>query len=85
MNEVLPISLVVAAGYLTGRRRLAVSILGVMPILSALLSGLAIWSENQPNAAFAAFTLGLMPIFTLLGYLPVLVLGPLAETPIPGR
>ncbi len=49
----LPISLVVAAGYPTGRRRLAISILGVMPILSALLCGLAIWSEHQPNAAFA--------------------------------
>ena len=49
----LPIALIVAAGYLTGRRRLAASILGVMLVLSALLSGLAIWSENQPNAAFA--------------------------------
>jgi K+-transporting ATPase ATPase A chain len=49
----LPIALVVAAGHLTGRRRLALSILGVMLVLSALLTGLAIWSETQPNAAFS--------------------------------
>lgn len=52
----IPIALVIMAGYLTGRHRLALSILGVMLALSASLSGLAIWSENQPNAAFAGFT-----------------------------
>jgi K+-transporting ATPase ATPase A chain len=49
----IPIALVIMAGYLTGRRRLALSILGVMLVLSAGLTGLSIWSENQPNAAFA--------------------------------
>ncbi len=49
----VPMAAVVMAGYLTGRRRLALSILGVMLTLSAASSGLAIWSENQPNAAFA--------------------------------
>jgi potassium-transporting ATPase potassium-binding subunit len=41
------------AAYLTGQRRLVLSIFAVMLVLSASLSGLAIWSENQPNAAFA--------------------------------
>jgi K+-transporting ATPase ATPase A chain len=49
----IPIASVIMAGYLTGRRRLALSILAVMLAMSAALSGLAIWSENQPNAAFA--------------------------------
>jgi len=49
----IPMSLVFMAGYLTGRRRLALSILGVMLTLSAALTGVNIWSENQPNAAFA--------------------------------
>ncbi|MCC6207885.1 MAG: potassium-transporting ATPase subunit KdpA [Gammaproteobacteria bacterium] len=49
----VPMASVFMAGYLTGRRRLALSILGVMLALSAATSGLAIWSENQPNAAFA--------------------------------
>ncbi len=49
----IPIALVIMAGYLTGRRRLALSILGVMLTLSAALTGLNVWSENQPNAAFA--------------------------------
>jgi K+-transporting ATPase ATPase A chain len=49
----LPIALVVAMGFLTGRKRLAYTVLGVMLVLSALLTGLAAWSENQPNAAFA--------------------------------
>jgi K+-transporting ATPase ATPase A chain len=40
------------AAYLTGRRRLVLSIFAVMLVLSASLSGLAIWSENQSNAAF---------------------------------
>jgi K+-transporting ATPase ATPase A chain len=39
-------------GYLCRRRPLAFSILAVMLVLSFTLSGLAIWSENQPNAAF---------------------------------
>jgi K+-transporting ATPase ATPase A chain len=49
----VPMAAVIMAGYLTGRRRLALSILGVMLALSAVSSGLAIWSENQSNAAFA--------------------------------
>lgn len=49
----LPIACVIAAGALTGRQRLAVAILGVMLTLSIGLSGLAIWSEQQPNPAFA--------------------------------
>ncbi|MFB1486824.1 MULTISPECIES: potassium-transporting ATPase subunit KdpA [unclassified Thiocapsa] len=49
----IPVSLLVMAAYLTGQRRLTLSILAVMLVLSASLSGLAIWSENQPNAAFA--------------------------------
>ena len=48
----IPIALVVMAGRFTGRRRLALSILSVMLTMSALLTGLNIWSENQPNAAF---------------------------------
>lgn len=49
----LPAALVIMLGYLSGRRRLAMGILGVMLALSFSLSGLAIWSENGPNAAFA--------------------------------
>ena len=49
----IPMALVIMAGYLTGRRRLALSILGVMLTMSAALTGVNIWSENQPNAAFA--------------------------------
>ena len=49
----IPVALLVTAAYLTGQRRLALSIFAVMLVLSASLSGLAIWSENQPNAAFA--------------------------------
>ncbi len=49
----IPIALVIMAGTLTGRRRLALSILGVMLVMSAGLTSLNIWSENQPNPAFA--------------------------------
>lgn len=49
----IPMALVFMAGYLTGRRRLAILVMGVMLSLSALLTGINIWSENQPNAAFA--------------------------------
>ena len=49
----VPIALVLAVGFLTGRRRLAAGILGVMLAMSAGLASLAIWSENQPNAAFS--------------------------------
>ena len=49
----IPIALVFMAGFLTGRKRLALSILGVMLTMSVVLTGLNIWSENQPNAAFA--------------------------------
>jgi K+-transporting ATPase ATPase A chain len=48
----IPIALVIMAAYFTGKRRLAVSILSIMLVLSIGLSGLAIWAENQPNAAF---------------------------------
>lgn len=48
----LPIATVVMAGYLSGRQRLARSILGVMLALSALSTALTVWSENQPNPAF---------------------------------
>ena len=49
----LPVALVIMAGYFTGRRRLAVSVLSIMLVMSAALSGLAIWAENEPNPAFA--------------------------------
>ena len=49
----LPVSLVVMLGALTTGKRLALSILAVMLTLSIGLSGLAIWSEQQPNPAFA--------------------------------
>lgn len=48
----LPAALVVMVGAHLRRARLAVMILGVMTFLSFSLGGLAIWSENQPNAAF---------------------------------
>ena len=48
----VPVALVIMAGYLTGRRRLALMILALMALLSAGLSGLAIHSENQANPAF---------------------------------
>jgi K+-transporting ATPase ATPase A chain len=48
----IPVALLVMAASLTGQRRLTLSIFAVMLVLSASLSGLAIWSENQPNAAF---------------------------------
>ncbi|MCU0988270.1 MAG: potassium-transporting ATPase subunit KdpA [Xanthomonadales bacterium] len=49
----IPMALVFMAGYLTGRKRLALFILGMMLTMSAAFTGLNIWSENQPNAAFA--------------------------------
>ena len=49
----VPVALVFAVGFLTGRRRLAVGILGVMLVMSFSLASLSIWSESQPNAAFA--------------------------------
>ena len=48
----LPIASVFMAGYLTGRRRLVLSILAVMLTLSVALTAVTVWSENQPNAAF---------------------------------
>jgi K+-transporting ATPase ATPase A chain len=48
----IPVALLVTAAYLTGQRRLALSIFAVMLVLSASLTDLTIWSENQPNAAF---------------------------------
>lgn len=52
----LPVAIVFMAGYLSGRRRLAALVLGVMLVMSFGLSGLAIWSENQPNAAFSGLS-----------------------------
>lgn len=49
---VWPVALVVMLGFLTGRRRLVLGILTVMVTMSAGLTGLAVWSENQPNPAF---------------------------------
>jgi K+-transporting ATPase ATPase A chain len=49
----IPMALVIMAGYLTGRRRLAFLIMGVMLTMSVILTSINIWSENQPNAAFA--------------------------------
>ena len=49
----LPLALVFMLGFLTARWRLAVSILAVMLVLAAALTSLAVWSETQPNAAFA--------------------------------
>ena len=48
----LPAALVFALGFMTGRRRLAATILGVMLALSVGFTSAAIWSENRPNAAF---------------------------------
>lgn len=49
----IPMALVIMAGYLTDRRRLAFLIMGVMLSMSVILTGINIWSENQANAAFA--------------------------------
>ena len=49
----IPMALVIMAGYLVRRRRLAILVMGVMLTMSATLTGINIWSENQPNAAFA--------------------------------
>ena len=49
----IPMALVFMAGYLTGRRRLAFMIMSVMLAMSVMLTGINIWSENQPNVAFA--------------------------------
>ncbi|NOG32490.1 potassium-transporting ATPase subunit KdpA [Halomonas sp. TBZ9] len=48
----IPAALVFALGFITGRRRLAVMIMGVMVAMSVGLTSVTIWSENQPNAAF---------------------------------
>ncbi|MBU1188215.1 MAG: potassium-transporting ATPase subunit KdpA [Gammaproteobacteria bacterium] len=49
----IPMALVFMTGHLTGRRNLGLMIMGMMLIMSAALTTLNIWSENQPNAAFA--------------------------------
>ncbi|MBK5942233.1 potassium-transporting ATPase subunit KdpA [Halochromatium roseum] len=49
----IPMALVFMAGYLTGRRRLTLLVMGVMLSMSVVLTGINIWSENQPNASFA--------------------------------
>ncbi|ERS11488.1 hypothetical protein Q673_10990 [Marinobacter sp. EN3] len=50
---IIPASMVFALGFLTGRRRLAMVVMGVMVVMSVSLTSVAIWSENQPNAAFS--------------------------------
>lgn len=50
----IPAALVFALGFMTGRRRLAMVVMGVMVVMSISLTSVTIWSENQPNAAFAA-------------------------------
>lgn len=47
----IPVALVYAFGFMTRRKRLATTIMGVMLTLSVLSAGLMIWSELQPNAA----------------------------------
>lgn len=49
----LPIATVIMVGYLMRRGRLAGGILAIMLGLSFISSGLAVYAENQPNAAFA--------------------------------
>jgi len=49
----IPAALVFALGFMTGRRRLAMVVMGVMVAMSVSLTSVAIWSENQPNAAFS--------------------------------
>lgn len=49
----IPMALVFMTGYLTCRRRLGLMIMGIMLTMSAALTSINIWSENQPNAAFA--------------------------------
>ncbi|MCG8518876.1 MAG: potassium-transporting ATPase subunit KdpA [Pseudomonadales bacterium] len=49
----IPVALVIAFGYLTGRRRLARVILMVTLALSVSLTALAVWSEQQPNPALS--------------------------------
>jgi K+-transporting ATPase ATPase A chain len=48
----IPAALVFALGFLTGRRRLSLMVMGVMLAMSVSLTSVAVWSENQPNAAF---------------------------------
>jgi len=48
----IPIACLFMTGYLTRRMRLVGGILAIMLVFSCLFSGLAIWAENQPNAAF---------------------------------
>lgn len=49
----IPAALVFALGFMTGRRRFAGIVMGVMVAMSVALTSVAIWSENQPNAAVA--------------------------------
>jgi K+-transporting ATPase ATPase A chain len=48
----IPAAMVFSLGFLTGRRKLALVIMTVMVVMSVSLTSVAIWSENQPNAAF---------------------------------
>lgn len=48
----IPIACVFMTGYLMRRMRLAGGILAIMLVFSCFFSGVAIWAENQPNAAF---------------------------------
>lgn len=49
----IPAALVFALGFMSSRRRLAMVVMGVMVAMSVSLTSVAIWSENQPNAAFS--------------------------------
>lgn len=48
---VFPIATVLMIGGITGRRRLAAMAFGTMLVMSAGLSGLAVWAEQAPNTA----------------------------------
>ncbi|MDG4813259.1 potassium-transporting ATPase subunit KdpA [Hydrogenovibrio sp. 3SP14C1] len=52
----IPMALVFALGYFSGRKKLATVVMGVMLSLSVVSSSLAIYSENQPNAATAEWS-----------------------------
>lgn len=52
----IPAALVFALGFMSGRRRLSMVVMGVMVIMSVTLTSITIWSENQPNAAFSGLS-----------------------------
>lgn len=52
----LPMACVFMFGFISGRRRLAAGILGIMLLFSFVSTGALIASENQPNAAFVGLS-----------------------------